>query len=93
VVKLLAVGQNPEYLGFLITEYASLGNLQQFIRTEAKKVDNHENSLSVFEKQTEFPSQYWIKIILDIAKGMEVLHSSNILHKDLTVTLLVANRN
>lgn len=86
VVKALAVGQNPQYRGFLITEFAKLGNLKEFIASEAKKIYNFEQSLHIFEKQTEFPSQYWIKIALDIAKGMEVLHEHKVLHKDLTVS-------
>lgn len=60
----------------LITEYADDGDLDQYI----KKVKKEEGTIPQW--------QIW-KMFIQIIKGLKVLHSSNIAHRDLKVKIFL----
>ncbi|XP_071687871.1 serine/threonine/tyrosine-protein kinase HT1-like [Rutidosis leptorrhynchoides] len=73
VIKFVAAGRQPPIL-CVITEYLSKGSLRAYLhKLEESDVEDKE-SLS-FEKI--------IRMALDIARGMEYVHSQGIIHRDL----------
>lgn len=67
VVKFVAACKNPPVLG-IVTEYLSGGSLRSYLN----KLEN---------KVLPFPEL--IRMALDIARGMEYVHSQGIVHRDL----------
>ncbi|XP_020587818.1 probable LIM domain-containing serine/threonine-protein kinase DDB_G0287001 [Phalaenopsis equestris] len=67
VIKLAAAGRNPPVF-CIITEYLSGGSLRAFLHRLG-----HES----------LPLQKLISIALDIAQGMEYIHSQGVIHRDL----------
>nr|KAJ0228509.1 hypothetical protein LSAT_V11C100048950 [Lactuca sativa] len=73
VVKFVAACKKPPVF-FIITEYLSKGSLRGYLHNLQDKTIKDKEILS-FEKI--------IKMALDIARGMEYVHSQGIIHRDL----------
>ncbi|KAI3498763.1 hypothetical protein L1887_34545 [Cichorium endivia] len=83
VIKFVAACRQPPVF-CIITEYLSEGSLRAYLHKLEDNTDKEKESL---------PLEKVIKMALDIARGMEYIHSQGIIHRDLKPENILINKD
>ncbi|XP_076906488.1 serine/threonine/tyrosine-protein kinase HT1-like [Bidens hawaiensis] len=78
VIKFIAAGRQPRVF-CVITEYLSKGSLRAYLH----KLEDNNNNNNVVQEKGILSLEMIVKMALDIARGMEYVHSQGIIHRDL----------
>ena len=80
LVKILDYYRDSKYM-YLVMEYAEKGDLEEYIR-------------SAYKKNNKIDTKFIDTVIYQITEGLNVLHKSNIIHRDIkSSNILVFNNN